>query len=62
MSTAVETASAEMRVRLRSAISPSGKLGVWWFIASEIMVFGGLIGSTCCSELRMEDGPTRHRM
>jgi heme/copper-type cytochrome/quinol oxidase subunit 3 len=22
---------------------PSGKMGVWWFLASEIMVFGGLI-------------------
>ena len=22
-----------------------GKLGMWWFLASEIMVFGGLIGS-----------------
>ena len=24
---------------------PLGKVGVWWFLASEIMVFGGLIGS-----------------
>lgn len=23
---------------------PAGKLGMWWFLASEIMVFGGLIG------------------
>jgi heme/copper-type cytochrome/quinol oxidase subunit 3 len=23
-----------------------GKLGMWWFLASEIMVFGGLIGSS----------------
>ncbi|MEO8605565.1 MAG: cytochrome c oxidase subunit 3 [bacterium] len=23
---------------------PSGKLGVWWFIASETMTFGGLLG------------------
>ncbi|HTR24341.1 MAG TPA: cytochrome c oxidase subunit 3 [Terriglobales bacterium] len=23
---------------------PSGRLAVWWFLASEIMVFGGLIG------------------
>jgi heme/copper-type cytochrome/quinol oxidase subunit 3 len=22
-----------------------GKLGIWWFLASEVMVFGGLIGS-----------------
>ena len=30
-----------------SAISaiPAGKVGVWWFLASEIMVFGGLIAS-----------------
>jgi heme/copper-type cytochrome/quinol oxidase subunit 3 len=27
----------------RPAIIP-GKLGMWWFLASEIMVFGGLIG------------------
>lgn len=24
---------------------PIGKMGVWWFLASEIMVFGGLLGS-----------------
>jgi heme/copper-type cytochrome/quinol oxidase subunit 3 len=24
---------------------PSGKLGVWWFLASEIMIFGGFIGA-----------------
>ena len=24
---------------------PAGKVGVWWFLASEIMVFGGLIAS-----------------
>jgi len=23
----------------------AGKMGIWWFLASEIMVFGGLIGS-----------------
>jgi heme/copper-type cytochrome/quinol oxidase subunit 3 len=24
---------------------PIGKMGIWWFLASEIMVFGGLIGT-----------------
>jgi heme/copper-type cytochrome/quinol oxidase subunit 3 len=24
---------------------PIGKMGIWWFLASEIMVFGGLIGA-----------------
>ncbi|RMH74574.1 MAG: cytochrome oxidase subunit III [Calditrichaeota bacterium] len=24
---------------------PPGKMGMWWFLASEIMVFGGLIGT-----------------
>lgn len=24
---------------------PIGKMGIWWFLASEIMVFGGLLGS-----------------
>jgi heme/copper-type cytochrome/quinol oxidase subunit 3 len=24
---------------------PSGKLAIWWFLASEIMTFGGLLGS-----------------
>ena len=24
---------------------PTGKLGIWWFLASEIITFGGLIGS-----------------
>lgn len=26
-------------------VMPIGKMGIWWFLASEIMVFGGLIGS-----------------
>ena len=25
---------------------PIGKMGIWWFLASEIMVFGGLMGTT----------------
>jgi heme/copper-type cytochrome/quinol oxidase subunit 3 len=24
---------------------PSGKLGIWWFLSSEIITFGGLLGS-----------------
>jgi heme/copper-type cytochrome/quinol oxidase subunit 3 len=30
---------------LTSTSIPTGKLGMWWFLASEITVFGGLIGS-----------------
>ncbi len=30
---------------LTSTGIPSGKVGVWWFLASEITVFGGLIAS-----------------
>ena len=30
---------------LTSTGIPSGKIGVWWFLASEIPVFGGLIAS-----------------
>ena len=30
---------------------PLGKIGVWWFLASEIMVFGGLIGSYILSRM-----------
>jgi len=30
---------------------PLGKIGVWWFLASEIMVFGGLIGSYILSRI-----------
>lgn len=29
---------------VRLAGLPRGKLGLWWFLASEVMVFGGLIG------------------
>jgi heme/copper-type cytochrome/quinol oxidase subunit 3 len=45
VSTAVETASPQLRVEYETSGEPSGKLGVWWFIASEIMVFGGLIST-----------------
>lgn len=27
-----------------ASLSIPGKMGIWWFLASEIMVFGGLIG------------------
>lgn len=30
---------------------PLGKVGMWWFLASEIMVFGGLIGSYILSRI-----------
>jgi heme/copper-type cytochrome/quinol oxidase subunit 3 len=30
---------------------PLGKVGIWWFLASEIMVFGGLIGSYILSRI-----------
>ena len=33
---------------------PAGKLGMWWFLASEIMVFGGLI--TCYVLFRLAHG------
>ncbi len=33
---------------------PIGKIGVWWFLASEIMVFGGLI--ICYTLVRIQHG------
>ncbi len=30
---------------------PTGKMGVWWFLASEIVLFGGLIGTYLMSRL-----------
>ncbi len=30
---------------------PLGKVGVWWFLASEIMVFGGLMGAYILSRI-----------
>jgi len=30
---------------------PLGKVGIWWFLASEIMVFGGLLGSYILTRL-----------
>ena len=30
---------------------PTGKMGVWWFLASEIVLFGGLIGVYIMSRL-----------
>lgn len=41
MSTAAHT-SAEAG---EGTLFPSAKLGIWWFLASEIMVFGGLIAA-----------------
>jgi heme/copper-type cytochrome/quinol oxidase subunit 3 len=36
---------------------PRGKVGVWWFLASEIMIFGGLIG--CFILIRLAHGGWR---
>jgi heme/copper-type cytochrome/quinol oxidase subunit 3 len=38
MTTATATARAGERI-------PSGKLAIWWFLASEIMTFGGLLAA-----------------
>jgi heme/copper-type cytochrome/quinol oxidase subunit 3 len=45
VSTATDTAAHALNVEYENVGAPSGKLAVWWFIASEIMVFGGLIGT-----------------
>jgi heme/copper-type cytochrome/quinol oxidase subunit 3 len=42
------TATAALGTRERV---PSGKLAIWWFLASEIMTFGGLIASFVLSRL-----------
>jgi len=34
-----------MEAQTLTSQTPSGKIGVWWFLASEIPVFGGLIVS-----------------
>ena len=39
------------------ARQPLGKVGMWWFLASEIMVFGGLIGSYILSRIAAGDKP-----
>jgi len=33
------------------AAQPLAKVGVWWFLASEVMVFGGLMGSYILSRI-----------
>ena len=39
-------ATAETRTEFESSTGILiGKLGIWWFLASEIMVFGGLVGT-----------------
>ena len=39
-------------VEIRAATGiPTGKMGVWWFLASEIVLFGGLIGAFVMSRL-----------
>jgi heme/copper-type cytochrome/quinol oxidase subunit 3 len=36
---------AAAEARPIATFAPSGKMGIWWFLASEIMMFGGLICS-----------------
>jgi cytochrome c oxidase subunit III len=45
MSTSIQTASQPAFEQGETTGISIGKLGVWWFLASEIMVFGGLIGT-----------------
>jgi cytochrome c oxidase subunit III len=42
--TSVSMAPTHATARAGSGV-PSGKLGVWWFLASEIMTFGGLLAA-----------------
>lgn len=37
--------TATATVQLETSGLPSGRLAIWWFLASEIITFGGLIGS-----------------
>jgi len=50
MSAAAMAKRVEVDTREFTA-QPLGKVGVWWFLASEIMVFGGLIGSYILSRI-----------
>jgi heme/copper-type cytochrome/quinol oxidase subunit 3 len=50
-----ETLVMESGLEIRAATGiPTGKVGVWWFLASEIMVFGGLIA--CYVLFRLASG------
>ncbi|MFQ5802542.1 MAG: heme-copper oxidase subunit III [Candidatus Methylomirabilales bacterium] len=41
-----QTHAIETRTETLTGVGiPSGRLGVWWFLASEIILFGGLIGT-----------------
>ncbi|HUO05758.1 MAG TPA: cytochrome c oxidase subunit 3 [Candidatus Binataceae bacterium] len=45
MSVGIETASHKAYTEGETTGIPMGKIGIWWFLASEVMVFGGLIGA-----------------
>jgi heme/copper-type cytochrome/quinol oxidase subunit 3 len=45
MATATATSHATMATAPDTGRIPSGKLAMWWFLASEIMTFGGLLAS-----------------
>ena len=36
---------------------PTGRLAVWWVLASEIVIFGGLLGPTSCTGSATPSGP-----
>lgn len=49
--------SARPIATTRSAAEmPTGKLAVWWIIASEIVIFGGLLGAYVMFRLRHAEG------
>lgn len=39
------TPSSTVPAAHRTTGTPTGKLGIWWFLSSEIITFGGLLGS-----------------
>jgi len=45
MMTSASMAATHATAGTMSGRVPSGKLGIWWFLASEIMTFGGLLAS-----------------
>lgn len=57
---AVSTTADHGDAPMELAKLPLGRAGIWWFLASEIMVFGGLIG--CFLLSRFASGGWREEM
>jgi len=58
MSTTMSHAKPIATLRTAAGL-PTGRLALWWLLASEVVIFGGLLASYVMQRIGHPSGPTR---